>query len=470
MTPKKCVLVVLDGLGDRAYPELDGKTPLEAAETPHLDRLAAQGSNGLYHASKMGEALPSEWAHLAMFGYGKRAFPGRGVLEALGSSIEVREDEVAVLAHLVSCTRKHDTLVLQDDKIAVEPDAATALCAALAPRRFQSIEVGFHQTGAVDGVVIISPTGGAQGDRTYLSPLITDSDPMRKGAELAAVMPLAPTAPPGRPRDEKSAARTAAALRRYLIWAHQALGGHPQNKTRRAAGKPPLNALVTQRAGRPRPVRPFAQRYNMKGVSIASGLVYRGLCRHLGIEIAKVKDRQDPQRDLKERLEKSKELLKDYDFIHVHTKAPDQAAHKKSPKLKRDVITALDRALEAAIPTLLQNPQVLLVITADHSTPSRGPLIHSGEPLPCLFVGPGVRRDDVNRFAETAAGGGALGILRGDELMWMILSYTDRVRMRGLAETPRPTPTWPAPYRPLVLQKEETKKTKEPKISKKGGP
>ena len=99
---KKFILVLLDGLGDKSFAELDRQTPLQAARTPFLDHLAARGCSGLYHAGLQGQALPSENAHFVMFGYDLSQFPGRGALEALGAGISLERDQVAVLAHFVS--------------------------------------------------------------------------------------------------------------------------------------------------------------------------------------------------------------------------------------------------------------------------------------------------------------------------------------------------------------------------------
>ena len=80
----KIILVLLDGLGDRAHSVLEQRTPLQAASKPHLDRLACLGSNGLFHAAVCGQCLPSENAHYLIFGFEMREFPGRGPLEARG--------------------------------------------------------------------------------------------------------------------------------------------------------------------------------------------------------------------------------------------------------------------------------------------------------------------------------------------------------------------------------------------------
>ena len=99
---KKCVLIILDGLGDRSYSDFNHQTPLQAAFTPALDRMAAAGANGLYHAARVGLALPSENAHFALFGYDQADFPGRGALEALGAGVHLSEKDVALLVHFSS--------------------------------------------------------------------------------------------------------------------------------------------------------------------------------------------------------------------------------------------------------------------------------------------------------------------------------------------------------------------------------
>ena len=83
----RCILLLLDGRGDRSHPVLDGKTPLQSAHTPNLDKIAAIGMNGLFHTHLQGAALPSELAHFLMFGYRMEDFPGRGVVEALGEGL-----------------------------------------------------------------------------------------------------------------------------------------------------------------------------------------------------------------------------------------------------------------------------------------------------------------------------------------------------------------------------------------------
>jgi 2,3-bisphosphoglycerate-independent phosphoglycerate mutase len=434
--PKKCILILLDGIGDRSYAELGGQTPLQAAHTPCLDRLAAMGASGLYHATRQGEALPSENAHFAIFGYEPEFFPGRGPLEALGADMDLRIDDVAVLAHFVTLRQEADALILHDDNPAVDPQEALQLSDLASGFRHGQIDIDFIRTHKAHGIVRL---------KGHCAPFFTDTHPFAERRPLVEPKPLA-----GYETDAQTVA-SVAALKNYMIHLYRTLQAHPLNRQRRQRGLGLVDGLVTQRAGRLKPVVPFSQRYGLKGLSMASGLVYHGLSKFLGLDAIKVRDTPDPGADLAERVTLARDALAEYDFIHVHTKAPDEAAHLKDPGRKKRVIEALDAALAQALPPLLEDPEVLLVITADHATPSAGPLIHSGETVPLLFLGQGVRRDSVQQFNEIAAAQGALGPVRGTELILMILNHLDRAKLKGLMDTPVDQPFWPGHYDPFKV-------------------
>ncbi len=433
---RKCILILLDGLGDRSYPQFDHQTPLQAARTPILDRLAAEGASGLYHAGRQGEALPSENAHFAIFGYEQDLFPGRGPLEALGAGIELGRKEVAVLAHFASLETRDNHLVLRDGKLTPVAGEARQL-ASLAEEFTQAgIRIQFTLTHRLSGILTL------QGDVT---PFFTDTDPIQTGRLLMEPRPLAGY------ESHEATCRTANTLKAYLLALHRKLASHPINQSRCRSGMNPIDGLVTQRAGRLKTAQPFEKRYGLRGLSLASGLVYIGLSRYLGMDAIRVQDSRDPGRDLAERLLSAYEQREHYDFIHVHTKVPDEAAHTKDPEAKRRAIEALDRGLALALPTLTSDPELLLVVCADHSTPSSGELIHSGEPVPLLFRGPGIRRDAVTRFDEISAAAGALGGVRERELMLMVLNALDRIKLRGLMDMPEDQPYWPGRCTPFTL-------------------
>lgn len=436
--PKKCVLILLDGLGDRALADLDHQTPLQAAQTPCLDQLASLGSTGLYHADKIGRPLPSENAHFALFGYPKNEFPGRGPLEALGTDVPLGENDVAMLAHFTSMLQTLEgELILRYDRICGTPEEIDALYSTVANFEQDGIRINLHQTGGMFSVLTM------HGD---VSPYITDSNPMVEGRMISAILPLASHA------NDSATIRTARVLTNYLRQAHTHLSRAKVNETRSRQKLPAINGLVTQRAGRLCPRTPMGERYGLRALSIASGVMYKGMAKFLGMDFHHMKDTRDPGLDLTKRIEFATNALDKYDFIHVHTKAPDHAAHTKRPYAKVKAIESLDQGLAESIRPLLYDDNVLLVVTADHSTPSGGSLIHSGEPVPLMFVGDNVRRDTVDRFDEIHVAAGALSSMRGDELMHMILNYTDRARLAGIHDCPQAREFWPGDYRPFTMK------------------
>jgi 2,3-bisphosphoglycerate-independent phosphoglycerate mutase len=160
----------------------------------------------------------------------------------------------------------------------------------------------------------------------------------------------------------------------------------------------------------------------------------------------------DPGEDLAARVERALACRDEWDFVHVHTKAPDTAAHTKDPQAKGEVIAALDRGLGRVIERLLGDPELLLAVTSDHSTPSGSVLIHSGEPVPLVLCGEGLRRDRVEAFDEVSCAAGCLGLVRGREFMDLVLNHLDRIKLRGIMDTPRDQAFWPGPYRPFRVK------------------
>jgi len=434
----KIILVLLDGLGDRSHKTLGNRTPLQAAHTPNLDRLAQLGSNGLFHAALTGQCLPSEMAHYSLFGYGPDAFPGRGLLEAVGDGVSFEDTDVLSLAHLSGIVWREGIPVLTRGRQDIKggPGEIELLFSSITPYASQGIHFRLHQTGPNDAILVMS---GA------VSPHISDSDPMMIGMAVAEIVPIV-----GNPEPEK-AETTAHELNKYLSYCHTVLKNHKVNSDRIEAGLPPADFLVTQRAGRRIVQESFYDRWGLKGMVIASGSMYMGLARELGFTPLRVADGEDPGDDLRERIRIALSS-RSHDFIHVHTKAPDQAGHTKDPDRKREVIGRLDRGLDELVKEVEQRDDLLVVVTADHSTPGSSSLIHSGEPVPVSFAGTGIRRDNVTAFDEVSGATGCMGLLRGRELMLMILNCAARSVLLGHRLGPVERYYVPLSYRPFHMK------------------
>jgi 2,3-bisphosphoglycerate-independent phosphoglycerate mutase len=194
----------------------------------------------------------------------------------------------------------------------------------------------------------------------------------------------------------------------------------------------------------------FTDKWGLKGLMIASGAVYQGIGQVVGMETRTVRDSDKPGRDLRQRLEMAYQA-REFDYIHVHTKATDEAGHTKDPLIKKRVIEEIDTALSYAVAEILPDDEVLFIVTADHSTASTGTMIHTGECVPLVMNGKYIRKDDVRKFDEVSCAGGGLSLVRGKELMYLILNFLDRGKLWGLMDSPDDQPFTPGRYMPLLL-------------------
>jgi 2,3-bisphosphoglycerate-independent phosphoglycerate mutase len=401
----KIILVLLDGLGDRSYEVLNYQTPLEAAKTPNMDRLAAMGSTGMFHASTPGECLPSEMAHFLLFGYDRKYFPGRGLLEAVGEKVPFDDNDVLALAHFSGVRPEKGGFLLARgrDDISGSKEELSKLFLAVDSYDDGDIRFKLHQTRRNDGIIVISGN---------VSPYISDSDPITIGKKIGRILPLMNNPEP------EQAKKTADALNRYLTYCYHQLSENPVLCKK-------ANFLVTQRCGRRAALKPFETVWGLKPMMIASPTVYEGLAHELGFDFVHAKDTKDSGSDLQQRIRTALEDP-DHDFFHVHTKVPDEISHKGTPELKKLALEALDSGMAELVEAVEKRKDVMVIVTGDHSTPSDSTLIHSGETVPVVIAGPNIRRDRVDKFNEISVAEGCLGMLRGRELMLMALNFADR--------------------------------------------
>jgi 2,3-bisphosphoglycerate-independent phosphoglycerate mutase len=421
-TGRRILLILLDGVADRAYAELGDLTPLEAASTPNLDRLASTGVSGSVYPLEPGLVPPSELPHFHLFGYARDPFPGRAVLEALGRGVDVPVGGVVTHAGLRHVVTSANGFAIERWWARDEDDHECAsLIAAVGTFEADGVAVASRYLDRGDAVVTLD--GG--------SAWVTDSDPFFfTGLPVIRVEPL-DDAP-----DPEHARRTAHVLNAFLLRAHGVLEAHPVNTARRARGARPLNMLVTKWTGRRSALPPFARRTGLPGAIIASTEVYAGLAALLDMRFIHVAESGSPDIEIAAKLHAAREAFEaGAEFVHLHTKAADEAAHTASPGVKRDVIAAIDAALEG-LWRWNDVGDLVVAVTADHATPSRGPMLHSGDAVPLVIAAPTIRRDGVARFGERPAIGGGLGWLRACDVMPLLLNAADRARFLGGRPTP----------------------------------
>ncbi|MFH1403965.1 MAG: 2,3-bisphosphoglycerate-independent phosphoglycerate mutase [Candidatus Altiarchaeota archaeon] len=404
----KMLLIVCDGMGDRPCKELGGKTPLEAAKTPNMDKLAAQGMNGLMDTISAGVRPGSDTSHLALFGYEpEKYYSGRGPFEAAGIGMELKPGDIAFRVNFG--TVDNDMVVA--DRRAGRIDDVTELCKAVDGMEVDGIKFMVKAgTGYRAGLVMRGKD---------LSYCISDCDSHEAGAKVLKVEPL---------DDSPQAKKTADAMNRFLAKSHELLKDHPINQERKDAGLPEANFLLERGPGALGQVPSMKERFDVKAACVAGAGLYKGVAKVVGMDLYHPKGATGKKdTDVKAKVSKAMELLEgDYDYVFMHVKATDVFGHDGDAVGKKGFIEKIDEALAP----LLGLTDTVVAITADHSTPC-SIKNHSGDPVPLLIWGPDVRVDDVTEFGERPCGKGIIHRIQGITLMAELMSQTARSHIYG---------------------------------------
>lgn len=401
---RRILWLVLDGMADRPAPALDGKTPLEAAGTPNLDRLAVAGVNGTMDVSRPGTPLSSDRAHTLLFGYDHGEVPGRGVLEARGFDVDVR-DGVACSASFARARRDGNEWVVTDRHLRNADIDYEISAERVASASVAGVDVSFTYTWKNRGLVVLDADAS-------LSPEVTDVDPFEVGLPVLRPEPLESAT------GSVAARRTADALAAYT------------RQTVSRLDSAPVDVVLSKWAGAATDPPTFRERHGLDACSLTPKPVLVGLAETLGVGVREPPDAYD------ERAGDVLDTVDDYEFVHAHYPEPDEVSHAAGPAEKRDEIEAIDASLAPVVDRALADDGLVTVVTADHTTPSTEDVVHSGDPVPVTVVGATARRDDVSTAGERPAARGGLGRLRGRDLLRLSRAAADRMLLDGLRRTP----------------------------------
>lgn len=405
----KAILIIIDGLGDRPMPEMGNLTPLEAAQKPNLNKLAKSGVCGIMNAIAAGVKPGSDTSHLAILGYDPRVYYfGRGPFEAVGIGMDVDPGDLALRVNLGTVDKNLKILDRRAGRIEnVEPLISGLNNIVLDGVRF-SIKAG---TGHRAALVLKGKN---------LSNEISDGDPHIAGAKANRILP----------RNKKpSAKKTAELLNKFLERAHKFLEKHPLNKERAKKGLLAANYLLVRGVGKLARFEPFNEKFGFsKSCCIAGAGLYKGIALVLGMDIVEVDGATGlANTNLEGKFKTAVRMTKVYDFVFLHIKAADSLGEDGNFKGKQEFIEKISKAAKC----LLNLKNTLVVMTADHSTPC-SLKAHSGDPVPLMFVGPGVRTDDCFKFEEReCAQRGCLGRITGLDLMPEILNLLGKNKLYG---------------------------------------
>lgn len=379
-TNAKLALIVLDGLGDLAIGGPDSSTPLEAAHTPNLDALTKNAAQGRMIPVAPGITPGSGPGHLGLFGYDPLEFEvGRGVIEALGLGLTLKPGDVCARANF--CTLNAKGLVTDRRAGRIATEICEQLCDILAKKikKIGDTEV-IIKAGKEHRFVVIFRGKGLEGP-------LTDSDPNREGLPIATVKPTN-----AKSAKQKKAAKLVADFYKAAL---------PL-----LAKKQPANGFLMRGIAHQPAIPTFEQRYGLRAAAIAVYPMYKGLAQLVGM--TKI---EGPQ-TIAEQFERYVAEYDNYDYFFIHYKYTDKAGEDGNFEAKRKAIEDLD----AALPILLAKKPDVLAITGDHSTPvsMKG---HSWHPQPVLLTSDCSGSDKLERFTETGANMGSLGVFEAKYLM-----------------------------------------------------
>ncbi|MBT8243012.1 MAG: 2,3-bisphosphoglycerate-independent phosphoglycerate mutase [Nitrosopumilus sp.] len=409
------IYVLLDGVGDLPHPDLDGKTPLEAANTPTLDKIASNGVIGEVISVGKGIAPESDIAVFNMLGYKfKHAdYVGRGVIEAIGIGIDFKDGDLALRGNYSTLNEEQ---VIIDRRAGRHIEKQDAM--GVAKEIEESIELS-----SPDISVVVAPTIGhrvtvrIRKDSQKLSSRITNTDPAYSNIggmgvakavgdflKIERCLPL---------EDTDDAKFTANLVNEFSDKAIKIMKDSQINKKRQNENKKQLSCILLRDAGNKYPdVIPINEKYGMNFSCIVDMPVEIGIS-----EVLKMKAYEaGGLTDYEEKARVAAKAMETQNSIYVHLKGPDEFGHDGDAIGKMKNIEEIDQRFFKTLVENIDSSKVAIVISADHSTPciNKG---HSDDPVPVLVSGNFIKNDGTTRMTEEQAKKGSIGLLQGAEVV-----------------------------------------------------
>jgi 2,3-bisphosphoglycerate-independent phosphoglycerate mutase len=385
----KIILLVMDGLGGIPL-QPGGKSELEAANTPNMDALTKRAALGLSEVVAPGFSPGSGPGHMSLFGYDPlESLIGRGVLEALGIGFELSREDVAIRCNF--CTLDAEGNIIDRRAGRISTEECVKRVEILRQIKLPGVEIFVEPVKEYRFAVILRGNN--------LGANIPDTDP-----QLTGVPPL-----PVKALDADSK-KTAEILSEWWAEANKLLANYP-----------PANSCTLRGISKDPGVPRFPEVYKLRSAAIAVYPMYKGVSRLVGIDVIS-HEAQTPA----EEFEVVKQYWDEYDFFFVHIKKTDSYGEDGDFNHKVQVIESVDQAL----PVLLELRPDVLIITGDHSTPSKL-MRHSWHPVPVMLVADTARFGPESDFGETSCAMGTLGKIRHVDIMPLALAHAMRLGKYG---------------------------------------
>ena len=395
----KYIIVLGDGMADEPIGKLGERTPLQAADTPAMDWLAAHGRCGLLKTVPDGYHPGSEIANLSVLGYDlDRVFEGRGSLEAASMGVDIESGEMAMRCNLVC---------IENGRIKNHSAGHISTAEAAELIDFLQKELGGEDANFFRGVSYRHLLKLKGGDKRV------DCTPPHDvpGTLFREVMvrPLVLEAAP-----------TADRLNELILRSQQILPSHPVNRKRVAEGKDPANSIWPWSPGYKPRMETLAERYGIKsGVVISAVDLIRGIGVYAGLRPVEVEGATGLyDTNYEGKVQAAIEALHTHDFVYLHIEASDEAGHEGDIDLKLLTIENLDKRAVGPIYEAVKDwdEPVAIAVLPDHPTPCEL-RTHTSDPIPFLIWYPGIEPDEVQAYDEISACDGSYGVLKEDEFI-----------------------------------------------------
>ena len=410
----KIVYVLLDGVGDLPHPDIGNKTPLEAAQTPNLDKLAKNGKMGQVISVGKGIAPESDIAVLNMIGYKFQHsdYAGRGVIEAIGIGIDFKDGDLALRGNFATLDEK-DIIIDRRAGRHIEKDDAIGVS--------KELENNLKFLNPLSNVVV-APTIGHRvvvriRDEQPLSANISNTDPAYSRVDGMGVakavgdflkiercLPL---------DDSDSANHTAKLVNEFSEQTLKILKESQVNENRAKQNKKLLNSILLRDAGNKYPkVEPINEKYSMNFSCIVDMPVEVGISNVLKMNTFSA----GGLTDYEEKAQVAAKSMETENAIYVHLKGPDEFGHDGDAIGKMKNIEEIDQRFFGTLLENINTEKIVVMISADHSTPciNKG---HSDHPVPLLISGNIIKNDISQRFTESDGRQGEIGLLEGAQVV-----------------------------------------------------
>ena len=399
----KSIIILGDGMADEPIEALGGKTPMQYADTPYMDKLAEIGVTGRMKTVADGFHPGSEVANMAVLGYDlPTVYEGRGVLEAASIGYDLKPDEMAMRCNLI-CVE--GDILKNHSSGHITTEEADELI------RFLNEQLGSDRVHFHAGV-------------SYRHLLVVKGGNKRLDCTPPHDVPLHPFLPLMIKPEIPEAQETADLLNDLILKSQEILKDHPVNLRRIAAGKDPANSIWPWSPGYRPAMQTMQEMYGFKQGSVISAVdLIRGIGVYAGLKVIDVEGATglyDTNYEGKARA--ALEALKTNDFVYLHVEASDEAGHEGDIDLKIRTIENLDKRAIGIIFEELQkwDEPVAIAVLPDHPTPC-AIRTHTNTPVPFLIYKPGQAPDSVKRFDEFSVLKGKYGILEKNEFIKELL-------------------------------------------------